>query len=560
MFRASSEIAVATTARSVTYSPHCAASSRPFWRAVTMSTSEPTVTRTSTGIAAAFTPGCPSRPAEVRESLLEVERGRHAFEREPELDHRERDLRLDADDDRLRTAQPNHVSHVAESPGGKRINHVERRDVDDDPARAEMSDLLDQDVTQLLQILVREGRLNGRDQVGALLEDGDLHGSSSLGGLRCGLPRQDYLIPQQPLGLLDAALEVAHGVHLPQVHADVHERLGDLGRQAGDDHDRAEEPRRLDRLDEVVGHGRVDVRDAGDVQHYDLGAVGADPPEPLLRELARALRIDHADDRQDQQALAHLQDRRRQLSNGLLLFANNPLALLDEPDGDRDRDAIRGGFVRVQDAVELGEILVVLREQRAREHVAEEQHDPDDLVRLHASRNDALGQVSRVRLQRLVRPRLERLDVVVVDRGRLGEDLFFRHRRQQLGLGDEPRPLFAQLGALLAQVRDELAEPRGRGLDTGFSGGRLTLAVTHYQHLLPIHRSSGVSRTPSVAPERTVRGPSVKSHPGASNARRRAATLKARQTYQKQRARTTSLSALSVNREAAEVISGDHLI
>src|SRR5438132_3888521 len=146
MFRASSEIAVATTARSVTYSPHCAASSRPFWRAVTMSTSEPTATRTSTGIAAAFTPGRFSRPAEVRESLLEVERGRHAFEREPELDHRECDLRLDADDDRLRTAQPNHVRHIAESPGGERIDHVQGGDVDDDPARAEMPDPLDQDV------------------------------------------------------------------------------------------------------------------------------------------------------------------------------------------------------------------------------------------------------------------------------------------------------------------------------------------------------------------------------------------------------------------------------
>src|SRR5207253_1918725 len=146
MCRASSEIAVATTARSVEDSPHCAASSRPFWRAVTMSTSAPTGTRTSTGIAAAFTPGCLSRPAEVRESLLEVERGRDAFEREPELDHRKRDLRLDADDDRLRAAQPNHVSHITEGPGGEGIDHVQRGDVDDDAARAEMSDLLDQDV------------------------------------------------------------------------------------------------------------------------------------------------------------------------------------------------------------------------------------------------------------------------------------------------------------------------------------------------------------------------------------------------------------------------------
>src|SRR5438445_10832056 len=157
MFRASSEIAVATTARSVADSPHCAASSRPFWRAVTMSTSEPTATRTSTGIAAAFTPGRSSRPAEVRESLLEVQRGRHAFEREPELDHRERDLRLDADDDRLRAAQPNHVSHIAKGPGGERIDHVQRRDNDDDPARTEEAGPDDQDVASHLESIVRAG-------------------------------------------------------------------------------------------------------------------------------------------------------------------------------------------------------------------------------------------------------------------------------------------------------------------------------------------------------------------------------------------------------------------
>jgi hypothetical protein len=82
----------------------------------------------------AFAPKCLARPAEVRESLLEVEGGRDAFEREPELDHRKGDLRLDADDDRFRAAQPNHVRHIAERPGGEGIDHVQRGDVDDDAA------------------------------------------------------------------------------------------------------------------------------------------------------------------------------------------------------------------------------------------------------------------------------------------------------------------------------------------------------------------------------------------------------------------------------------------
>jgi hypothetical protein len=68
--------------------------------------------------------------------------------------------------------------------------------------------------------------------------------------------------PQQPLCLLDAALEVTHGVHLAEVDPDVHGRLGDVRRPACDDHGRPPQPRRFHRLDEVVGNGRVDVRDA----------------------------------------------------------------------------------------------------------------------------------------------------------------------------------------------------------------------------------------------------------------------------------------------------------
>src|SRR5215218_6512730 len=42
--------------------------------------------------------------------------------------------------------------------------------------------------------------------------------------------------PQVALGLLDAALQVADGVHLPEVDPDRHQGLGDLRREAGDDH------------------------------------------------------------------------------------------------------------------------------------------------------------------------------------------------------------------------------------------------------------------------------------------------------------------------------------
>src|SRR3989442_999306 len=177
--------------------------------------------------------------------------------------------------------------------------------------------------------------------------------------------RQD-LVAEQPLRLLDADLQVAHGGHLAQVDADRDERLGDFGRQAGDDHGGAEQARRLDRLHEVVRDVRVHRRHTGDVDHDHLRAVGADR--------------------------------------------------------------------------------------------AQQQHDADDLVRLDAPRDDALGKVARVRLQRLERPGLERFDVVVVHRRRLGKDLRFGHRREQLGPRDAPRPLLTQLRAILAQVGDELAQ------------------------------------------------------------------------------------------------------
>ena len=46
-----------------------------------------------------------------------------------------------------------------------------------DRVRIVPADLLDQRVAQLKQIVVGEGRLDGRDDVGALLEDWDLHGA-----------------------------------------------------------------------------------------------------------------------------------------------------------------------------------------------------------------------------------------------------------------------------------------------------------------------------------------------------------------------------------------------
>src|SRR5713226_6141388 len=179
MFLASSEIAVATTARSVVGNPHCDAKSRPFWRAETMSASQSMDTRTSSAMSANPMVGPIPLAVKVGEALFQVQRGCDPLQREPQLDHREGHLRLDPHDDGLRPAQPDHVRDVTQGPGRERIDDVKRRHVHDDRPGPDLADLPDERVAQLAQVRVRERRLNGRGQIRALLEDRNLHGSSS---------------------------------------------------------------------------------------------------------------------------------------------------------------------------------------------------------------------------------------------------------------------------------------------------------------------------------------------------------------------------------------------
>src|SRR5438552_2136929 len=67
-----------------------------------------------------------------------------------------------------------------------------------------------------------------------------------------GIRNRDHLVAEDALRFLDASLQVSNGVHLPQIHADVDQRLRDLRRQPGDDDSRAEEPCGLDREDQVI--------------------------------------------------------------------------------------------------------------------------------------------------------------------------------------------------------------------------------------------------------------------------------------------------------------------
>src|SRR5215208_5581910 len=129
MLRATSEIAVASSVRSVLENPSPAPIVRASWRAVTTSASVRIATRTSsaTGVRLPI-----ELPLEEGQALLEVERRVDVLEVHPELHHRERDLGLDPDDHRLGAAKPGHVRDPAQRARDERVHHVERRDVDDD--------------------------------------------------------------------------------------------------------------------------------------------------------------------------------------------------------------------------------------------------------------------------------------------------------------------------------------------------------------------------------------------------------------------------------------------
>src|SRR5258708_16703076 len=176
MFLAISEIAVAIIVTSVSEKPSCRASSCPAWRAATMSSELLTSTTKSVGTVA------PDRrlarvqlPIQQRKPFFEVQRRLHVVEHQAELDHGEGHLRLQADDHRIRAAQPRHVGDRAYRPGGEGIHHVDRGDVDDDAVCAAAAAALHQVWTKPLGVGVGERGLYRSDEDCALFQNGYWH-------------------------------------------------------------------------------------------------------------------------------------------------------------------------------------------------------------------------------------------------------------------------------------------------------------------------------------------------------------------------------------------------
>jgi hypothetical protein len=116
---------------------------------------------------------------------------------------------------------------------------------------------------------------------------------------------------------------------------------------------------------------------------------------------------------------------------------------LDEADGDGVGDSVGGRLICVEDTVELSEIGLVLGEQRASKHIAQEKNNADDFVSLDTAGNNPLREVPGVGLKGFESFRFERFDVAVVHGSRFGEDFLLGHRGEQPSLRDSPDPFLA---------------------------------------------------------------------------------------------------------------------
>src|SRR6266576_3236972 len=121
MLRDTSEMAAAMSVTSAPSNPSSLAMERPVWRAVTMSNAHVIGTRVSFDIVKVPL----ELPVQIRQAFLKVQRRADAFERQPQLHHRKRDVGLDADDDGVGPAQLEHVRNGPQRARGEGINDIE---------------------------------------------------------------------------------------------------------------------------------------------------------------------------------------------------------------------------------------------------------------------------------------------------------------------------------------------------------------------------------------------------------------------------------------------------
>ncbi len=94
---------------------------------------------------------------------------------------------------------------------------------------------------------------------------------------------------------------------------------GDLRADAADEAFGAHQPGGGDGFQQILGGESVDRRHAGNVDDGDLGLFVDDALQQVLHHHLGALAVERADDRQRQNALPELDDRRGQLGDFALL-------------------------------------------------------------------------------------------------------------------------------------------------------------------------------------------------------------------------------------------------
>ena len=107
------------------------------------------------------------------ESVLEVERGGADVHAHSELRDRGCDAGVDPDDDGVGAAEAPDLGEISERARRERVQHVDLGEIDDDAVGAVSPDLFGEVALEPGELSVVERRVDGRDQVIPLPQDGD---------------------------------------------------------------------------------------------------------------------------------------------------------------------------------------------------------------------------------------------------------------------------------------------------------------------------------------------------------------------------------------------------
>jgi hypothetical protein len=130
---------------------------------------------------------------EIGEAGFSIVHSRHCFEIEAEPCDGNCYIRLDADKDHLGTAPAHFRSQVAQGTGSKGVHHVEGAHIEDDAAGMGAGDLVEKGVVKAGEVFIDQGGLDGGNQVGTVLQDGNFHARTPRKALREQLGANDEI-------------------------------------------------------------------------------------------------------------------------------------------------------------------------------------------------------------------------------------------------------------------------------------------------------------------------------------------------------------------------------